>query len=138
MQSPRRRRKKRARRDEVIVASNGCRCGDCLECRLAKLRRLGETHRKGGRGPHHWNGMAPILLPMVIAGLGIVFSIIGTFFVRIKGETSSVMNALNLGNWSSMLLVAISSYFLVDWMLPESSVARAWTTDVPDPVTTPV
>jgi len=67
-----------------------------------------------------FNGMAPILLPMVIAGLGIVFSIIGTFFVRIKGETSSVMNALNLGNWSSMVLTAVASYFVIDYMLPET------------------
>jgi K(+)-stimulated pyrophosphate-energized sodium pump len=68
----------------------------------------------------NFNGMAPILLPMVIAGLGIIFSIIGTFFVRIKGEDSSVMNALNLGNWSSMVLTAVSSYFVIQWMLPET------------------
>ena len=64
--------------------------------------------------------LSPILLPMVIAGLGIVFSIIGTFFVRIKGEDSSVMNALNLGNWSSMVLTAIASYFVIEAMLPET------------------
>jgi K(+)-stimulated pyrophosphate-energized sodium pump len=68
----------------------------------------------------NFNGMAPILLPMVIAGLGIIFSIIGTFFVRIKGEDSSVMNALNLGNWSSMVLTAVSSYFVIQYMLPET------------------
>ena len=59
-----------------------------------------------------------ILLPMVIGGLGILFSIVGTFFVRIKGEDSSVMNALNMGNWSSMVLTAVASYFIIDWMLP--------------------
>jgi K(+)-stimulated pyrophosphate-energized sodium pump len=59
-----------------------------------------------------------ILLPMVIGGLGILFSIVGTFFVRIKGEESSVMNALNMGNWSSMVLTAVASYFIIDWMLP--------------------
>ena len=59
-----------------------------------------------------------ILLPMVIGGLGILFSIAGTFFVRIKGEDSSVMNALNMGNWSSMVLTAVASYFIIDWMLP--------------------
>jgi K(+)-stimulated pyrophosphate-energized sodium pump len=64
--------------------------------------------------------MAPILLPMVIAGLGIIFSIIGTFFVRIKAEDSSVMNALNLGNWSSMVFTAVASYFVIDYMLPET------------------
>jgi K(+)-stimulated pyrophosphate-energized sodium pump len=67
----------------------------------------------------NFGGMAPILLPMVIAGLGIVYSIIGTFFVRIKKDTDSVMMALNLGNWSSMILTAISSYFLIQYMLPE-------------------
>lgn len=66
-----------------------------------------------------FGGMAPILLPMLIAGLGIVFSIIGTFFVRIKSETDSVQKALNIGNWGSMVLVAISSYFVVMWMLPD-------------------
>jgi K(+)-stimulated pyrophosphate-energized sodium pump len=59
-----------------------------------------------------------ILLPMVIGGLGILFSIVGTFFVRIKGENSSVMNALNMGNWSSMILTAVASYFIIDWLLP--------------------
>jgi K(+)-stimulated pyrophosphate-energized sodium pump len=68
----------------------------------------------------NFNGMAPILLPMVIAGLGIIFSIVGTFFVRIKGENSSVMNALNLGNWSSMVLTAVASYFVIQYMLPET------------------
>jgi K(+)-stimulated pyrophosphate-energized sodium pump len=48
----------------------------------------------------NFGGMAPILLPMVIAGLGVLFSIIGTFFVRINKDTDSVMNALNKGNWA--------------------------------------
>ena len=67
-----------------------------------------------------FGGNAPILLPMLIAGLGIIFSIIGTLFVRIKDEKSSVMQAMNLGNWSSMILTAISSYFVIQWMLPET------------------
>jgi K(+)-stimulated pyrophosphate-energized sodium pump len=66
----------------------------------------------------NFNGIAPILLPMVIAGLGLVFSIIGTFFVRISKETDSVQTALNLGNWSSILLTIVASYFLIDWMMP--------------------
>lgn len=67
-----------------------------------------------------FGGLAPILLPMVIAGFGIVFSIIGTMFVRVKGEKDSVQNALNLGNWSSIILTVIASYFLVNWMMPET------------------
>ncbi|MCX6311760.1 MAG: sodium-translocating pyrophosphatase [Bacteroidetes bacterium] len=73
-----------------------------------------------------FGGLSPILLPMVIAGLGIVSSILGTFFVRIKGEKSSVQNALNLGNWSSIVLTAISSWFLVKLMLPENLSLRGY------------
>jgi K(+)-stimulated pyrophosphate-energized sodium pump len=72
------------------------------------------------RSNDNFGGLAPILLPMVIAGLGIVFSIIGTMFVRVKGEKDSVQNALNLGNWSSIILTVIASYFLVNWMMPET------------------
>ncbi len=69
-----------------------------------------------------FDGLSPILLPLVIGGLGVLFSIVGTLFVRIKKDSDSVMNALNLGNWGSMLLVAISSYFVVNWMMPETMV----------------
>lgn len=66
-----------------------------------------------------FNGLSPILLPMLIAGLGIVFSIIGTWFVRINKDTDSVMAALNKGNIGSIILTAITSYFVIGWMLPE-------------------
>src|SRR5215208_4327970 len=69
-----------------------------------------------------FHGMSPILLPMVICGLGIVFSIIGTFLVTIKDEKSSVQNALNLGNWTSMILTVVASYFVVMWILPEGQI----------------
>jgi K(+)-stimulated pyrophosphate-energized sodium pump len=72
------------------------------------------------------NGFSPILLPMVIAGLGIIFSIVGTWFVRISGEKSNVQNALNLGNWSSIILTGIVSFFLVNYMLPENMVLRGY------------
>ena len=66
-----------------------------------------------------FGGIAPILLPMLIAGLGILFSIGGTFFVKIKGEDGNVQSALNFGNWSSIVFTAIGTFFLVTWMLPE-------------------
>jgi K(+)-stimulated pyrophosphate-energized sodium pump len=69
-----------------------------------------------------FGGMSPILLPMVICGLGIVFSIIGTFFVRISDEKSSVQNALNIGNWTSMILTVIAAYFVVMWLLPDGQI----------------
>ncbi len=65
-----------------------------------------------------FNGLSPILLPMLIAGLGVVFSIIGTFFVSINKDSDSVMAALNKGNWGSIILTAIASYFVIEWMLP--------------------
>ncbi|MFP7654530.1 sodium-translocating pyrophosphatase [Chryseobacterium proteolyticum] len=75
-----------------------------------------------------FGGFAPILLPMLIAGTGIIFSIIGTLFVRINdnegASTSSVQNALNLGNWGSIVITAVASYFLVTYILPETMVLR--------------
>lgn len=65
-----------------------------------------------------FGGMSPILLPMLIAGLGLIFSIVGTWFVRINGEKDSVQKALNMGNWSSIVLTAIASYFAVVMLLP--------------------
>ena len=64
-----------------------------------------------------FGGIAPVLLPMVIAGLGLIFSIVGSYFVKIKNETDSVQKALNIGNWASIILTAIATYFLVHWMM---------------------
>ncbi|PTT70985.1 MULTISPECIES: sodium-translocating pyrophosphatase [unclassified Chryseobacterium] len=75
-----------------------------------------------------FGGFAPILLPMLIAGTGIIFSMIGTLFVRINdnedSSTSSVQNALNLGNWGSIVITAVASYFLVNYILPDKMVLR--------------
>jgi K(+)-stimulated pyrophosphate-energized sodium pump len=68
-----------------------------------------------------FGGIAPILLPMVIAGLGLIFSIVGASLVKISKETDSVQKALNIGNWASILLTAIATYFVVQWMLPNDS-----------------
>lgn len=65
-----------------------------------------------------FGGLSPILLPMVIAGIGIIFSIIGFFLVRISDDKGSVQKALNLGNWTSIILTTVACYFLVMWMLP--------------------
>jgi len=69
----------------------------------------------------NFGGIAPVLLPMVIAGLGLVFSIVGASFVKIKNETDSVQKALNIGNWSSIIFTAIATYFVVNWMLPDGN-----------------
>jgi len=70
-----------------------------------------------------FTGMGPILLPLLIAGVGIIASIIGTFFVRIssnEAKENQVQRALNIGNITSILLSAIAGWFLVQWMLPET------------------
>lgn len=66
----------------------------------------------------NFGGLSPILLPMVIAGIGIIFSIIGFFLVRISDDKGNVQKALNLGNWTSIILTTIACYFLVMWMMP--------------------
>ena len=70
-----------------------------------------------------FTGMGPILLPLLIAGVGIIASIIGTFFVRIssnEAKENQVQRALNIGNITSIVLSAIAGWFLVQWMLPET------------------
>ncbi|MBU3658377.1 MAG: sodium-translocating pyrophosphatase [Flavobacteriales bacterium] len=70
-----------------------------------------------------FGGIGPILLPMAIAGFGILFSIIGTLLVRISSNDAKekqVQGALNLGNWVSIALTAVACYGLVTWMLPST------------------
>ncbi len=74
----------------------------------------------------NFGGIAPILLPMLIAGLGLIFSIVATTFVRIKDENDSVQNALNMGNWSSIVLTALASFIAVKWLLPDAMSIRGY------------
>lgn len=75
-----------------------------------------------------FNGFAPILLPMLIAGMGIIFSMIATLFVRVSDKagvsTTAVQKALNMGNWGSIVLTAIASYFLVNYLMPDTMTLR--------------
>ena len=77
----------------------------------------------GGTINDAFNGIGPILLPLMIAGLGITFSIVGTLFIRISendsGETQ-VQSALNKGNWGSIILTAIACWFTIKLLLPET------------------
>ena len=70
-----------------------------------------------------FGGIGPILLPMAIAGVGIIISIIGTLLVKIKSndaKEAQVQKALNIGNWVSIGLVAVACFGLVTYMLPET------------------
>ena len=64
-------------------------------------------------------GLGAVLLPLMIAGVGIIMSIVGTFFVRVK-EGGDPQKALNFGNIVSGILMIIASWFLIKWLLPES------------------
>jgi K(+)-stimulated pyrophosphate-energized sodium pump len=75
----------------------------------------------GGDIVDQFNGIGPILLPLVIAGAGILFSIAGMMFVKITNDNAKeaeVQAALNKGNWISIILTAIGCYFLIDLLLP--------------------
>ncbi|MFV8339059.1 sodium-translocating pyrophosphatase [Flavobacterium sp. LB3P21] len=77
----------------------------------------------GGNIQDAFGGIGPILLPMAIAGFGILFSIIGTMLVKITDDNAKeaqVQKALNIGNWVSILLTAVACFFLVQYMLPET------------------
>jgi K(+)-stimulated pyrophosphate-energized sodium pump len=70
----------------------------------------------------NFGGFSPVLLPMLIAGAGLLASLVSTLFVRIKGEESSVQNALNIGNWASIAITLVACYFLVIYILPEGQI----------------
>ena len=75
----------------------------------------------GGAISDIFGGIGPILLPMAIAGFGILFSIIGTMLVKLtnkEAKEKQVQNALNKGNWASIILTAIACFVLVKYMLP--------------------
>ncbi len=74
----------------------------------------------GGSISDDFGGMGPILLPVLIAGLGIIFSIIGTFLISAKDDSkeAQVQAALNRGNWTSIILTAVASFGVIQWMLP--------------------
>ncbi|HKI77789.1 MAG TPA: sodium-translocating pyrophosphatase [Ignavibacteriaceae bacterium] len=72
-----------------------------------------------------FNGLGAVILPLVIAGVGIVMSILGTFFVRVK-EGGDPQKALNRGEFGSSFIMIIALYFIIKWMLPDT-----WTFDDP-------
>lgn len=74
----------------------------------------------GGSINDGFGGIGPILLPIMIAGIGIILSIIGMLLVRIKegGDTNDVQRALNIGNWTSIILTGVVCFPLIKMMLP--------------------
>jgi K(+)-stimulated pyrophosphate-energized sodium pump len=74
----------------------------------------------GGNITDDFGGISTILLPLIISALGIIFSMLGTLFIRVNdgAKEPEVQRALNIGNWSSIIMTAVACYFLIDWMLP--------------------
>jgi len=66
-----------------------------------------------------FDGLGAVYLPLVLAAVGIVMSIIGTFFVRVK-DGGNPQTALNIGEFGSAGLMLVASYFIITGMLPES------------------
>ncbi len=68
-------------------------------------------------------GLGAVYLPLVLAAVGIVMSIIGTFFVKVK-DGGNPQTALNIGEFGSAFLMVVASYFIIDMLIPET-----WTND---------
>ncbi len=71
----------------------------------------------GGAWMDQFDGLSAVLLPLVLAGTGILTSILGTFFVKVK-EGGDPQKALNLGEFLSAGIMLVASYFIIQWMLP--------------------
>ena len=87
---------------------------------------LGNTVIKNQGLTEDFGGMGPVLMPVLIAGLGIIFSIIGTFFVKIKNNEAKekeVQASLNIGNWGGIILTGIACYFIIPFMLGNGTIA---------------
>ncbi|MBO8093532.1 MAG: sodium-translocating pyrophosphatase [Prosthecochloris sp.] len=67
--------------------------------------------------------IAGVILPLILAAVGIIVSIIGSFFVRVK-EGGNPQTGLNTGEFGASFIMAVLSYFIITALLPES-----WTAD---------
>lgn len=71
-------------------------------------------------------GLEAVLLPLVLAGVGILLSVLGTFFVKVK-EGGSPQKALNIGEFGTTGLMMVASYFIINAMLPAQWVYDGFT-----------
>ncbi len=70
------------------------------------------------------SGLSAVLLPLILGGIGIIMSIIGSFFVRVK-EGGDPQKALNIAEFGSAILMIIATWFVIQWMLPSEWVFPA-------------
>lgn len=76
----------------------------------------------GFEAGNDFGGLNAVLLPLVLAGTGIITSIVGTFFVKVK-EGGNPQKALNTGEFLASGIMLVLTYLIVDWMLPETWVS---------------
>jgi K(+)-stimulated pyrophosphate-energized sodium pump len=67
----------------------------------------------------NFNNLSAVILPLVLAGTGIITSILGTFVVRVK-EDGNPQKALNTGEFGSSIIMVIASFFIITWLLPST------------------
>lgn len=98
--------------------------GSYVATMLAAMVLGNSVIRDSGGISDVFGGIGPILLPVMIAGLGILFSMVGMWFVKIKegaeANADTVQRALNTGNWVSIILTAVICFPVIKWMLPET------------------
>ena len=98
--------------------------GSYVATMLAAMVLGNSVIRDSGGIDDIFGGIGPILLPVMIAGLGIIFSIIGMNLVRVsetkEANAGTVQGALNLGNWVSIILTGVACFPIIQWMLPET------------------
>ncbi|MDX1476284.1 MAG: sodium-translocating pyrophosphatase [Saprospiraceae bacterium] len=73
----------------------------------------------GFEATNDFDGLNAVLLPLVLAGVGIITSIIGTFFVRVS-EGGDPQKALNRGEFLSSFIMLVATFFIVRWMMPDN------------------
>jgi K(+)-stimulated pyrophosphate-energized sodium pump len=73
----------------------------------------------GFQETNEFEGLNAVILPLVLAGVGIITSIIGTLFVKVK-EGGNPQKALNNGEFISAAIMLVATFFIVQWVMPES------------------
>ena len=65
------------------------------------------------------DGLGAVYLPLVLGAVGIIMSILGSFFVKVK-DGGNPQTALNIGEFGSAGLMVVASYFIINALIPES------------------
>ena len=74
---------------------------------------------QGFESTNEFGGLNGVLLPLVLAGIGIITSIVGTFFVKV-GENGNPQKALNRGEFISAAIMLVATFLIVQRMMPET------------------